>query len=89
MDVAMVFAFAAAVVGGLDSLWGTLVGGLVLGVIQNLTGTFIGVVVQAAGLPLTIHQPQQYRDLVALFVLVLLLTLRPHGLFGRARAVKV
>jgi branched-chain amino acid transport system permease protein len=89
MDVAMVFAFAAAVVGGLDSLWGTLVGGLLLGVIQSLTGAYIGVVVQALGLPLTIHQPQQYRDLVALLVLVVLLTLRPQGLFGRARVVKV
>ena len=89
MDAAMVFAFAAAVGGGLDSLWGTLAGGLLLGVIQSLTGAYIGVVVQALGLPLTIHQPQQYRDLVALLVLVVLLTLRPQGLFGRARVVKV
>ena len=89
MDAAMIFAFAAAVGGGLDSLWGTLAGGLLLGVIQSLTGAYIGVVAQALGLPLTIHQPQQYRDLVALLVLVVLLTLRPQGLFGRARVVKV
>lgn len=89
MDAAMVFAFAAAVGGGLDSLLGTLAGGLLLGVIQSLTGAYIGVVVQALGLPFTIHQPQQYRDLVALLVLAVLLTLRPQGLFGRARVVKV
>ncbi len=89
MDVALVFAFAAAVVGGLDSVWGTLVGGIVLGVLQSLTGADLGVVVQAAGLPVSLGQPQQYRDLVALLVLVVLLTIRPQGLFGRARTVKV
>jgi branched-chain amino acid transport system permease protein len=89
MDVALVFAFASAVVGGLDSVWGTLVGGVVLGVLQSLTGAYLGVVVQALGVHVTLGQPQQYRDLVALLVLVVLLTLRPQGLFGRARAVKL
>lgn len=89
MDVALVFAFAAAVVGGLDSMAGALAGGILLGVVQNLTGVYLGDLVAWLHLPFSISQPQQYRDLVALIVLIVVITVRPQGLFGRAKAVKV
>ncbi len=61
-------AFEAVVLGGLGSLWGTLVGGIVLGVAQNL-----GAQVDAGWETLAQH-----------LVFLLLLTLRPRGLFPKA-----
>lgn len=53
--------------GGLDSVLGALVGGLVVGVIEALTGFYIG---------------GEYRLLATFLLLVLVLLVRPYGLFG-------
>jgi branched-chain amino acid transport system permease protein len=60
--------FAACVLGGLTSLPGAILGGLILGVVENLTVQFM-----ASG----------YRDVVAFAVMVAVLVLRPQGLLGR------
>ena len=68
MFATLIFAFAAAVLGGLESLPGAIVGGLLLGVIQNAAGTYIGSEI----------------DITAAFlVIVLVLLVRPTGLLGR------
>jgi branched-chain amino acid transport system permease protein len=64
----LLFALAAAVLGGLDSPLGAIVGGLVLGVMQNLAGTYIG-----SNIDIT----------VAFLVIIVVLIVRPTGLFGR------
>ena len=61
--------FVAAVLGGLDSLPGALVGGFVLGIVEKLAGGLI-----ATG----------WEQGVGFFILVLVLVLRPQGLLGRA-----
>ena len=53
--------------GGLDSVLGALVGGILVGVIEALTGFYIG---------------GEYKPLATFTLLVLILTLRPFGLFG-------
>jgi branched-chain amino acid transport system permease protein len=66
----LIFAFAAATLGGLDSPVGAVVGGLAIGVILNLVGAYIDV----------------FSDLrlpAALLVILAILLLRPTGLFGR------
>jgi branched-chain amino acid transport system permease protein len=63
----LLFAFAAAVLGGLDSPIGAIVGGLAIGIIKNLAGTYID-----PGVDVT----------VALLVIVLVLMVRPTGIFG-------
>ena len=74
----ILFAFAAAVLGGLDSPPGAMVGGLIIGVVQNVASTYsFGPVFFGPELSLP----------VALLVLVLILLMRPTGLFGR-RAVR-
>lgn len=74
----LLFAFAAAVLGGLDSPPGAMAGGIIIGVVQNIVGTFaLGPVFFGPELSLP----------VALLVLVLILLVRPTGLFGR-RAVR-
>jgi branched-chain amino acid transport system permease protein len=62
-------AFAAAVLGGMTSIGGAVVGGLTLGVIENLAGGYVS---------------SALKDLVAFLLLVLVLVIRPSGLFGGA-----
>ncbi len=66
----IIFAFAAAVLGGLNSLPGAIVGGLVLGVTQNLAGTYVSP--HTGSIDIT----------VAFLVIVLVLVVRPTGLLG-------
>jgi branched-chain amino acid transport system permease protein len=68
MFATLIFAFAAAVLGGLQSLPGAIVGGLLLGIIQNMAGTYIGSEIDITA---------------AFFVIVLVLLVRPTGLLGR------
>jgi branched-chain amino acid transport system permease protein len=77
MQGIVVYAFAAAVLGGLESPLGAVVGGLVLGVALNLLGTYAPFVGTDLRLP------------VAFVIIVLVLLLRPSGLFGRPRSARV
>ncbi|RLV50959.1 branched-chain amino acid ABC transporter permease [Nocardioides mangrovicus] len=64
----LIFAFEVVIIGGLGNLWGSLAGGIVLGVAQN-----VGAWVDPAQQVLAGH-----------LVFLLVLALRPQGLFGRA-----
>ncbi len=78
MAAVILYAFAAAVLGGLDSPPGAMVGGIIIGVTENLVGSFaFGPVFFGPGLTLP----------VALLVLMAILLVRPTGIFGR-RAVR-
>ena len=72
MLVILIYAFAAAVLGGIDSPIGAVVGGLLLGVILNLLGRYVEFIGSALRLP------------TALAVLLVVLVIRPQGLFGHA-----
>jgi branched-chain amino acid transport system permease protein len=67
-------AFVAAVLGGIGSIPGAMVGGLLLGVIETLVTGYLS---------------STYRDAIAFVVLVLILLYRPTGIFGTAQAEKV
>jgi branched-chain amino acid transport system permease protein len=67
-------AFAVAIIGGLSSGLGVVVGGLILGITENLTGYYI-----ATG----------YKDVPGLVLLLLVLSLKPSGLFGKVAIKKV
>ncbi len=77
MLVILIYAFAAAVLGGIDSPVGAVVGGLILGVVVNLLGRYVGFVGQQLRLP------------SALGLLLLVLLVRPQGLFGHVRVRRV
>ena len=68
MDAVVVYGFAAAVIGGLDSPVGSVVGGLTLGVLFSLVAGFGGA---------------QLLPLVAFVVLMVVLLVKPDGLFSR------
>jgi branched-chain amino acid transport system permease protein len=77
MLVVLIYAFAAAVLGGIDSPVGAVVGGLLIGVVINLLGAYVNFVGQELRLP------------TALAVLLVVLVIRPSGLFGRVVVRKV
>jgi branched-chain amino acid transport system permease protein len=73
----LIFATAAALLGGLDSIKGAVVGGLGLGVGLSLVNGYVGVL--GGSMSLT----------VALVVIVVVLLVRPTGLFGARRLERV
>jgi branched-chain amino acid transport system permease protein len=77
MQSIVVYAFAAAVLGGIESPIGAVVGGLVLGVALNLLGTYV----EAIG--------NELRLAAALAIIVVVLMVKPSGLFGRATVQRV
>lgn len=68
-------AFTAAVLGGIGNIYGAMVGGLLLGLIEALGAGYIG---DLTGGVLGSH----YQDIFAFVVLILVLTLRPSGIMG-------
>jgi branched-chain amino acid transport system permease protein len=74
-------AFTAAVLGGIGSIPGAMLGGLVLGQIETLGGTYLPFLTGGA-------VGTEYTDVLAFAVLVLLLLARPQGLLGRALTEK-
>ncbi|MEO8855567.1 MAG: branched-chain amino acid ABC transporter permease [Burkholderiaceae bacterium] len=67
MGVIVILAFAAAALGGFSSLPGCIVGGIILGVIQNMVGLFISA---------------RAISVAPFLVIMVILVLRPQGLFG-------
>nr|WP_245257998.1 branched-chain amino acid ABC transporter permease [Rhodomicrobium vannielii] len=67
-------AFAVAIIGGLDSALGAIVGGILLGVIETLTGYYVST---------------GYKDVPGLILVLIVLAIRPAGLFGRRTIKKV
>ncbi|HYL08791.1 MAG TPA: branched-chain amino acid ABC transporter permease [Candidatus Udaeobacter sp.] len=77
MQSIIIYAFAAAVLGGIESPLGAVIGGLLVGVTVNLAGAYL---------------PGVGGDLqlaVALAIIVAVLVLKPNGLFGRASVRRV
>jgi branched-chain amino acid transport system permease protein len=77
MQTILLYAFAAAVLGGLDSPLGAVVGGILLGVTITLLGRYVGFIGSTLKLP------------VALMLILGLLLVRPGGLFGRVAVRRV
>ena len=65
---------AVLIVGGLDSLAGVIVGGLIIGWLQSMTGAYLG---------------GQYREIMPFIVVLAVLLVRPHGLFGRKEIERI
>jgi branched-chain amino acid transport system permease protein len=67
-------AMPAAVVGGFGSLPGALVGGLIIGVVESMAGFYL---------------PEGFKDIAAYVVVLVMLVVKPNGLFGEKLRKKV
>lgn len=65
----LIFAFEAVIIGGLGNLWGTLIGGIILGVAQTVGAKF----------------SQQWQILAGHIAFIIVLLVRPNGLFPRMK----
>jgi branched-chain amino acid transport system permease protein len=63
-------AFAAAILGGIMSVPGTLIGGFILGIAENLGAVYIS---------------SDYKDAFAFCLLIFMLMVKPTGIFGKRR----
>jgi branched-chain amino acid transport system permease protein len=77
MQAVLIFAFAGAILGGLESPVGAVVGGLGLGVLLSMLGTYVHEVTPELRLP------------VALLILLVVLLVRPAGIFGHVMVRRV
>lgn len=77
MGGVLLYGFAAAVLGGLTSPFGAVMGGFLVGIFENLVGTYIPGVGNELKLP------------IALALIVTVLVIKPSGLFGRSIVQRV
>ncbi len=63
-----IYAFIAAIIGGFNQVRGAILGGLLLGVLDNLVATYLST---------------QYRNALPLLILIIVVLVRPQGLLGR------
>ena len=71
----LLYAFAGAVLGGIDNPWGAVFGGFVVGVAENLLGAYV--------------VGEEVKLSVALVIIVGVLVAKPSGLFGRRIVARV
>jgi len=72
--IAGIKAFTAAVLGGIGSIRGAMLGGILLGLVESLGASYIS---------------SEYKDAYAFVVLIIILLVKPGGLFGKAELEKV
>jgi branched-chain amino acid transport system permease protein len=70
----LLYAFAGALLGGIDSPGGAVAGGFLVGVIENVIGTYLG---------------SEVKLTVALVIIVTVLVIKPSGLFGSRQVARV
>jgi branched-chain amino acid transport system permease protein len=77
MGRVLIYSFAAATLGGLDSLGGAVLGGIIIGLVQTMGGGYINAI------------GSELSSAVALLVIVIVLLIKPSGLFGSKRVERV
>jgi branched-subunit amino acid ABC-type transport system permease component len=69
----LIKAFAAVLLGGAGNVWGALLGGLVIGIAENLSVAFIS---------------PGYKDFISFALIILMLLFRPRGIFGISGGIR-
>lgn len=77
LDFALVYALAAAILGGLDSPIGAVIAGWAIGIVENLAAAYIGFI------------GDDLKVAVPFVAMLIILVVRPQGLFGRRVVVRV
>ena len=75
MGGVLLYAFAGALVGGIDNPWGAVFGGFLVGVLENVLGAFV--------------IGNELKLAVALVLIIGVLTVKPSGFFGKVHVTRV
>jgi branched-chain amino acid transport system permease protein len=75
MGGVLLYAFAAALIGGIDNPWGAVLGGFLVGVLENVLGAFV--------------IGNELKLAVALVLIIGVLTVKPSGFFGKVHVTRV
>ena len=78
MDLRGLSAFPAAILGGIDSIGGVILGGLIIGLAETFAGGYLDPYLGGGA-----------KEVIGFVVLILILMVRPYGLFGTAEITKV
>jgi branched-chain amino acid transport system permease protein len=71
----LLYAFAGALIGGIDNPWGAVFGGFLIGVLENVLGAFVIC--------------NELKLAVALVLIIVVLTVKPSGFFGKVHVTRV
>jgi branched-chain amino acid transport system permease protein len=69
-----IVAFTAAVIGGIGSMSGTLIGGMILGISENIISVYVS---------------SSYRDSIMFLILIVILLIKPTGIMGKVEQEKL
>ncbi len=75
MDGILIYGFTGALLGGIDNPWGAVIGGFIVGVLENLLGAYV--------------IGDELKLFAALVLIVAVLLVKPNGLFGRTLVSRV
>jgi branched-chain amino acid transport system permease protein len=73
-------AFAVVLLGGIDSIGGAIIAGIILGVLENVAAGYLDPLLPGGG---------GLADVFPFIVMIIVLTIRPYGLFGLARIERI
>ncbi len=76
-------AMSAAILGGMQSIGGAIIGGVLIGIVESLAATFL------TGLEVSGFHFGDVKDVTAFAIMILVLMIRPHGIFGKKEAERV
>ncbi len=78
----LLFLFASVIIGGIGSPYGAMIGGFLVGIIQEMSGIFLDWLARPEIVGLEAHAA--YRPMAAFLIMILVLLVRPEGLMGVA-----
>ncbi len=74
---------AAAILGGMESIGGAIVGGLLIGLIEGLAAAYL------SGMDIGNFHFGDIKDVAAFAVMIIVLIIRPYGIFGKEKVERV
>ena len=76
-------AMAAAILGGMESIGGAILGGVIIGVVEGFAANYL------SGMELGDFHFGDIKDVAAFAIMIIVLMIRPHGIFGREKVERV
>ena len=76
-------AMAAAILGGMESLPGAIIGGFVVGIVESFAASYL------SGMEMAGFHFGDIKDVVAFAIMIIVLMIRPHGIFGKEEVERV